>query len=178
MGYTFNIEYRKTEDFGQADGLSRLPLKSKDLFDQFDFGMNVVINRINAEIIAQLPVSAKHITEETAKDVVLSTVKRYMLNGFPNKLEPEYVAFARRKNELSECNGCLMYANRTIIPKSLQPAILKYLHATHAGIVRMKSEARGHCWWPEIDKDLEKVAADCKACTLSAKQPVKVPLQQ
>ena len=32
------------------------------------------------------------------------------------------------------------------------------LHTSHAGIVRMKSLAWIHVWWPSIDKDIEQLA--------------------
>ena len=39
------------------------------------------------------------------------------------------------------------------------------LHLTHIGIVRMKSLARMHVWWPNIEVD---IAAHCKDCTACA----------
>ncbi|CAF4941147.1 unnamed protein product, partial [Rotaria magnacalcarata] len=38
MGYTFDIEYCPTNKFGQADGLSRLPIGPDYMFDQQDPG--------------------------------------------------------------------------------------------------------------------------------------------
>ena len=39
-----------------------------------------------------------------------------------------------------------------IIPKQLQERVLHELHTGHPGIVRMKSLARLHVWWPSLDK--------------------------
>ena len=36
MGYSYRIEYRSTNEFGQADGLSRLPIGPDAQFDQED----------------------------------------------------------------------------------------------------------------------------------------------
>ena len=38
------------------------------------------------------------------------------------------------------------------------------LHLTHIGIVRMKSLARMHVWWPNIEVDIAAYYNDCTAC--------------
>ena len=38
------------------------------------------------------------------------------------------------------------------------------LHLTHIGIVRMKSLARMHVWWPNIEDDIAGHCNDCTAC--------------
>ena len=42
--------------------------------------------------------------------------------------------------------------------------ILQELHQNHPGISRMKSLARGHVWWPSIDKDIDECVHGCTAC--------------
>ncbi|XP_055350040.1 uncharacterized protein K02A2.6-like [Paramacrobiotus metropolitanus] len=75
MGYTFRIEYRRTSDFGQADGLSRLPIKSSDLFDEEDLGKTEVVNLIESEILSSMPVSAEVIRAASAKDKAFEVKK-------------------------------------------------------------------------------------------------------
>ena len=55
---------------------------------------------------------------------------------------------------------------------------LDHLHATHAGMGRMKAEARRYFWWPSLDQDIEDLARQCPTCTLNSKQAVKSPLKQ
>ena len=42
--------------------------------------------------------------------------------------------------------------------------ILTELHEDHPGIARMKSIARSHVWWPEIDQEIERVTRECQWC--------------
>ena len=40
--------------------------------------------------------------------------------------------------------------------------LVLHVHSAHAGVVRMKSLARRHVWWPHIDQDIEKWAKECQ----------------
>ena len=90
----------------------------------------------------------------------------------PELLRP----FCQRQQEFSIESGCLLWGTRVVVPWVLQQHILEELHRGHPGIVRMKSLARSHVWWPTIDCQLEDVVKSCMCCHSNRHQPVKAPL--
>ena len=63
-----------------------------------------------------------------------------------------------------------------IIPKQLQERVLHELHTGHPGIVRMKSLARLHVWWPNLDRDITTIVQQCNDCQKSRNKPQPAPL--
>ncbi|KRY03237.1 hypothetical protein T01_10560, partial [Trichinella spiralis] len=63
MNYSFDIEYRSTKNFCQADCLSRLPSSSDELFDaNFDHQEaedELTVKQLIVELQAELPVTAR-----------------------------------------------------------------------------------------------------------------------
>ena len=51
--------------------------------------------------------------------------------------------------------NCLMWGICVVIPKKLQHRVLQNLHSGHPGVVKMKSIARSHAWWPTMGKDVQ-----------------------
>src|SRR5690606_36017922 len=62
------------------------------------------------------------------------------------------------------------------IPKSLCRHILKTLHSAHPGTTRMKTLARHHVYWPNIDQDIEVLVRNCLSCASASKNPIKTEL--
>ena len=82
---------------------------------------------------------------------------------------PEDIApFHRKKKELTLQDGCVLWDKRAIIPEKLQLQLLEELHFAYVGICRMKSLARSFIWWPSLEADIEKLAADCESCKITA----------
>jgi hypothetical protein len=104
------------------------------------------------------------IQRETSKDPVLAAVYRYIQDGWPKDLDPRFQPFHTRKDELSIDQGCVLWGTRVIVPPVLQDAVLKELHDTHPGIVKMKMFARSFVWWPRLDSEIERTVSSCKLC--------------
>ena len=63
--------------------------------------------------------------------------------------------------------------SRVIVPKKLQDNVFKELHQ---GTARMKANARSYVWWPGLDKSLERIARECRACKLTKSMPAVAPI--
>ena len=152
--------------------ISRLPLN--------EFPLNVPIPGDVVLVMDHLdttPVNARSIKSWTDKDPVLSTVRRYILHGWPISVpEENLIPFSRRRNELSVQDGCILWGSRVVIPPPGRDLILTELHQTHPGISQMKSLARGYVWWPCMDSDLEAVVKSCTTCQSSRHNPPSAPV--
>ena len=170
--YQYDIRYKTGKDHGNADAFSRLPLN--------EFPPNVPIPGDVVLVMDHLdttPVNARSIKSWTDKDPVLSTVRRYILHGWPISVpEENLIPFSRRRNELSVQDGCILWGSRVVIPPPGRDLILTELHQTHPGISRMKSLARGYVWWPCMDSDLEAVVKSCTTCQSSRHNPPSAPV--
>ena len=152
------MTYRSTLKHTNADGFSRLPLAdSQD--DTPDDATELNIGQIEL-----LPIGFKKLQNATRVDPVLSKVLRYSQHGWPPVGPERLKPFYQRRDELSVEAGCLLWGLRVVVPAVCQTAVLKELHTGHPGIVRMKSLARVHVWWPGIDKDIEQMVRNCASC--------------
>ncbi|XP_017493034.1 PREDICTED: uncharacterized protein K02A2.6-like [Rhagoletis zephyria] len=80
-------------------------------------------------------------------------------------------------SELSAHKHCLLWGNRVVIPPKYQKQILELLHAYHSGICVMKANARSYVCWPEMDKQIELMVAQCGKCQSVMKNPPAAPRQ-
>ena len=170
--YNYEIEFKPTEKHCNADSMSRLPLpisteKEEELSE---------VSLYSLQLVETLPVTANHICKMTRNDPTLSKVFQYTMSGWPSIPDQQLMPYYRRKYELSVECGCLLWGSRVIIPPKLQKYVLDELHVSHPGIVRMKSLARKHIWWPNVDRDLEEMVQDCQACQANRQKPPTAPL--
>ncbi|KAF2891797.1 hypothetical protein ILUMI_14376 [Ignelater luminosus] len=68
------------------------------------------------------------------------------------------------RNELSWSQGCLVYGNRVVVPKSLHTEALKAIHLNHPGILRSKLLSRSNVWWPTLEAAIHKFLKSCHVC--------------
>lgn len=166
--FEYNIEYVKSKE-NCADGLSRLPMEHrKSTNKEFTY-----LNYVEQKSFSCL--DNKVIAKETRKDKLLSRILLYIRNGWPKRgvIESDVRAFETRKDELYIEQDCIMWGYRVIIPSRLKTVILKELHASHAGIVKMKTIARSFFWWPGIDKEIENVGITCRSCIEVKDNPIR-----
>ena len=168
--YNYDTQYCPSDKHGNANGLSRLPVPCKH---HCDMSPATLFNILQ---VNQLPVNPDRLKQAMAVDPVLSKVLRYVQGGWPQHVSPELKPFYQHKDELIIEAGCLMWGIRVVIPSKLRQQVMDEVHTSHAGIVRMKSLARIHVWWPSIDKDIEELSHGCEICQSMQNKPPPVLL--
>ncbi|KAJ8716473.1 hypothetical protein PYW07_003100 [Mythimna separata] len=163
--YNYTIEYISSKQ-NSADYLSRACWEegheetSEELAECEDRATYV-----NFITDGDLPVTLSDMRRETARDPYLTIVIRYILNGWPRKIDDTNLKpFFNCRSQLSYENGILMRGHKVVIPSSLHNTICKELHSSHFGVVKMKAEARKRLWFPGVDAALEGLAAACGVC--------------
>ena len=106
----------------------------------------------NIQQLEVLPILPDALQRETLREAILSKVFRCVMQGWPEKVKPELQPYFVRRHELTVEWGCLLWGVKVIIPRKQQQQVLAELHVGHTGIVKIKSLARLHVWWPVIDK--------------------------
>ena len=175
--FSYSIEYRRTADHGNADALSRLPIGPDDAFDREEGGEDhdtiCTIHTISTQIE---PTDPKVMVKESAADPVISSVMRYIRDGWPRENADDTATtgpYRKIVETLSVSGGCLFNGSRLVIPPSQQPKVLQLLHQGHFGIQRMKQLARTAVYWPNIDKDIVSLCQQCTACAENQNKPKK-----
>ena len=81
--YSYSIEFKPTQDHGNADGLLRLPLGSRQPPDMTSAFM---IGQVQA-----LPVTSEYLETVLREDPFLSQIHRYVREGWPSSTPEEYI---------------------------------------------------------------------------------------
>lgn len=167
--HQYDIKYRKSDQHGNADGLSRLPLPVTHS------------ETTQAEIfyfkeVSAAPVTSTQVKKHTHTDPVMSEVMDIVTRGRGGEKTPSLKPYLMRRNELSVQSGCLLWGYRVIIPPPLREKVLDELHSGHCGVVRMKEIARSYFWWPSLDAAIEEKAKSCSACQKVRNLPQLAPL--
>lgn len=182
LGYDFNIKYIRTEEFGQADALSRLIDKFRR--DNTEDIQVASIRAVESEVqqIRNLSIDTfgKNMREKlktaTKADEDLAAVMEALTKGWKTTTGTETVEYYKKnRDNLSAVDETQLMGDRIIIPKTMQPEIL-ISHKSHPGIRIMKQLAREHVYWPKISSNIEHIVRQCDACAITQKLPIKAPL--
>jgi len=159
--YNYRLVYKPGSKIANADCLSRFPLQVT-YPEPPKVGEEVLL----LEHLALTTVCAEDIRRWTDRDPVLARVRSLILKGWGEEGKSEELLrpYYSKKSELSVLDGCVLWRSRVVVPPPGRDRVTGELHATHPGIVKMKSLTRCYVWWPAIDRDLERKVNACVDC--------------
>ena len=140
--YEYTVVFKKTEEHGNADALSRLPLQVVPAKTEMPPEIVLLM-----ETLADLPVTADHIRSWTRRlrDPSLSSVMQCLQQRWPARSDPKLAPYFSRKTELSLQDGCILWGSRVIVPEAGRKAVLEELHSGHQGMSRVKFPCTNVC---------------------------------
>ena len=178
LPYVFTIRYKKGSEMFLPDYLSRFPIENEN--DEFVCTIGDEDTEIINSVFTNMPITVSDLKNKIENDESYKKIRNLIENDNQNKKDWENCdAYYRIKNELSVVDGLIFRGDRVVIPTDLRCDVLKLTHETHIGIVKMKQRIRVLYWWPNFDKDVEKLIANCNVCQSIPKsvKPKNVPYE-
>eukprot|EP00117_Sycon_ciliatum_P032596 scpid32291/ scgid25245/ Transposon Ty3-G Gag-Pol polyprotein; Gag3-Pol3; Transposon Ty3-1 TYA-TYB polyprotein; Capsid protein; p24; Spacer peptide p3; Nucleocapsid protein p11; Ty3 protease; p16; Spacer peptide J; Reverse transcriptase/ribonuclease H; p55; Integrase p61; Integrase p58 len=165
-----------------ADALSRSPSGAadpqgsmQDLLDDID----IQVASVSAEYAS--PTFQDRIRAAVAEDPVVSDVAQRTLSGWPERardVPPALLPFYPARSCLSVANGIVYFNTRIVIPRDMQPEVLRTIHDGHQGVTKCRARARTAVWWPGLDAQIADVVQTCEACSKERLVPAAPLLPQ
>ena len=120
-------------------------------------------------IIDSLPISDARLTQlqqETASDPILQQLKKFTLNGWPQRHEIPHTVklYYNLRGEIVYNEGLLLKGQRIIIPSSLRNTMKEIIHQGHNGIARCINRARQSIYWPGMNAEIDDLVSPCTHC--------------
>ena len=169
-----DLVYRPGKELVIANALSRayLPEKS-DIPPYTDFEVDVLCTLLifDSKLL--------QLQTETQSDPVLQQLKTMVEKGWPiNKCEmPQQCSpFWGFRDQISFNNGIFFKGEKVIIPRTMQPEMLKLIHSSHLGMEKCKRRARDILYWPGMSAQIEDFVSNCNVCSTYSRSNTKEPL--
>ncbi|KAL5497149.1 hypothetical protein EMCRGX_G013571 [Ephydatia muelleri] len=148
--YKYKLVFKKTEEHGNADALSRLPMDGKQIEEEEEIPTELVLL---FESLKDSPVDCSQVKLGLRKIQSCHKCCSIYWQG------DHYIRL------------------QVVVPEKGRNYVLQELHGGHPGISRMKSLSRTFVWWPGIDKDIEMLVSKCPQCQAARPSPPVAPLQ-
>jgi len=148
--YPINLVYRPGRELVIANTLSRAYIS--DLTDNctsFEFEVNT---------LATVPISDKknctYSKKRLSSTTLDTTLYRWMAKW---QIKNQCLPFSTFPDQISFNDGVLFKGEKIIIPKAMQPEMLKLIHSSHLGIEKCKRRARDILYWPGMSSQIENI---------------------
>ena len=138
-------------------------LSTNDNYRTWDESLREIDYNIGSIDHSKSPLDAPKINNASAKDSTIRTVIHQIAAGTaPVDQTDDILALLKHRSDLSINDDSLFFRGRTVIPKSLQPAVLRLLHSTHY--------TEQSVFWLGMTKDIAKILpgqkTDCSALSV------------
>ena len=165
IDFQVDLQHQEGSKMHLSDAISRFNTHDSDnardnAVQIKDF--NISIHKVE-DITGFKYITMKQIERETATDVQLEELKKYIIKAFlslnMNALSQLMIFMITE----SPCHQWFDLKDKCIvIPTSLMDDAISTLHRSHMGIVKTKENASNCMFWPRIYSSIEKFLSTCR----------------
>jgi hypothetical protein len=171
------VQYKPGKELAIADHLSRSHLSKS--FVVLEKSLEKQVLQIK-EDLSLPPESWSKYIQATEEDEELQELRKQIEIGWPvhkRELENQSLGpYWNIKEDLYVHQGVIFRKRQIVVPRTLRKTLLVNLHLDHSGLTRSLSKAREAIYWPNINKDIERVIGACEACQRYSKGNRKEPM--
>jgi hypothetical protein len=172
QNYQYKVKYQPGP-LNAADSLSRLSLGESTTDNTTDEYVYFV-----AQHAAPKVYSPKEIERASESDRELEIVRQCIKTGrWDTAVDEIRRHYQPIQLELSCLGKLILRGTRIVMPLSMRQDTIKLAHEGHQGIVRTKQRLREKVFWPNMDKEVEKLCKSCHECQLVSGPATLEPLQ-
>ena len=133
-------------------------------------------------VIQNMPANEERLEEiksKTEQDAELQSLKKVVLEGWPNckqKCEAKVQKYWNHRGEIAYIEGLLLKEQQIIIPTQMRKNILAAIHEGHLGMEKCIRRARQSIFWPGITNEIRILVEKCEECIRKQSSKVKEPM--
>ena len=159
--YDFDVEYIKGETNVLADCLSRLGV-TKDHIKL----PKAMVHSVSVELPATKDFLDR-VRTATRKDQELQLLTQQVRSGWPKKfseVDAKLKCYWSFREDIMIADDILVKGHRIIVPSSMREYMLEQVHEGHFGMDKCKMRMSNCCYWPSVNKDIERMIRNCPTC--------------
>ena len=174
--YDITVQHVRGKDIPVSDYLSRHSVS--DTYPTLIEGLDTHVHSVKQQL---------HVTDrriETIRQAMqddrdMRILKQTILDGWPESrsdCDPAVTMFWNHRDELSFENDLIFRGQTLVIPKSLQPELIKQVHTGHLGVTKTVQRAKDCLFWPGMQKQITEHVLQCPICLTHRDSNVKEPM--
>ena len=154
--------------------MNRLPIdiaRDAAIKQTEEYARTIVADAIPAAL------APRQVERESARDPTLHLVHHAKTSGDWSKRQGTTYKAKAVRDELWIMEQLVLRGNKVVLPEKLWNQTIQLAHEGHQGMVRTKSRLREKGWWPNLDKQVEKLITACYPCQLVGPRPNPEPIR-
>ena len=168
LKYNLTVKYIPGSRLYIADTLSRAYTRDtseealQSQLQEGEYPIHTVTQHLPAT-----PERVSELHEATADDPILQRLRPLVSNEWPvhrSSLAPELSTYWPLRGEIHEEDGILFAGEKLLVPVSMRSDLLMRLHEGHAGAEKFRARAAEIMYWPNLNRDIDNMVADCPIC--------------
>jgi hypothetical protein len=174
--YDITVEHVRGKDIPVSDYLSRHSVN--DTYPTLIDGLDTHVHSVRKQLLVT-DRRLEIIRQAIRDDSQMQLLKQTILDGWPesrSNCNPVITEFFNHRDELSYEDDLIFRGQTLLIPRSLQPDMIRQVHIGHLGVTKTLQRAKDCMFWPGMQKQISEHILQCPICLTHRDSNAKEPM--